>query len=277
MRSFHVAAALLVLSVPVPALAQLGGLDELFKRVTDISVFASRGLLHPAPQTLTTGQPGERKKSGLVGYGLELSFAIGEVTTVTHAGKVDTSRSLVEMTVTRKGGVADTTFKMTTKVDTTPALTKTLASFELGLGYSQLAGFRARDTTYDFRGALREFPSVAVYATFFPDAPISPYLGVKSGLVQLHNARLYDSSATGPVFPVDAQTIQAGIVAGLVAELGPVNFFLEPSYAYRRFASLDVKGEDALVPRRFPRELDFSGYVFSVGVLVGLGKQEERK
>lgn len=232
------------LALPSSALAQIGGLDQLFDRITDVSVFGSSSWLHPKPKVLTAGTPGEPVERGaLFGYGLELSFEVGKVQRVSGRRSRDTT---------------------------------SLVLFELALGYSQIAGFRAQDTTFDFRGALRELPSLSIYASWFPDRRVSFYTGIRSGFAELHNAQFYDSGEDGPVYPIEAQTIQAGLVAGIFAELFNLDFFVEPSYVYRKFPSLKVDTEDPItIPKRFPRELDFSGFVLSFGVQVPIGSKEK--
>lgn len=235
---------LLFAALPSPAAAQIGGLDQLFERITHVSLFGSMSWLHPEPKTLTAGSPGEPVERGaMFGYGVELSFEIGEIQRVSGRRRTDTT---------------------------------SLVLFELALGYSQIAGFRAQDTSFDFRGALRELPSLSVYASWLPDRKVSFYTGIRSGFAELHNAQFYDSGEDGPVYPIEAQTIQAGIVAGIFAELFNLDFFLEPSYIYRKFPSLKpVDTDDPVIPKRFPREFDFSGFVLSFGVQVPIGSQEK--
>jgi hypothetical protein len=234
---------LLLTALPASASAQIGGFDQLFDRITDISVFGTRSWLHPKPKTLTAGTPGESVKGGpLPGYGLELSFKVGEVERISGRRRADTT---------------------------------SLVLFELALGYSQISGFRAQDTTFDFRGALRELPSLTVYASWLPDRRVSFYTGIRSGFAELHNAQFYDSGDDGPVYPIEAQTIQAGLVAGIFAEVFNLDFLLEPSYVYRKFPSLKIDTEALVIPKRFPREFDFSGFVLSFGVQVPIGSKEE--
>ena len=139
--------------------------------------------------------------------------------------------------------------------------------FELGLGADYLTGFEAEEPTLDLRGSTRGLPILAAYAT----APIRwgtwrPYLGLNTGFLQLWNVKGYDPE--GRQFDVEGETFQLGVAAGLYHESG---FFLESSYRIRNFRSVEwglPDGVDA-VPEGWPRSLDVTALLFSVGYQFG--------
>lgn len=136
---------------------------------------------------------------------------------------------------------------------------------ELAIGYDQLSGIESRIEGLDMYGGLRSLPSFGVYVTFENPSAASPYLGLGSGLLQLQRFRAYDSD--GLEYEIDSDTFELALVGGISHDTG---VYAEFSYRLRRFDSLDWSfpgGNEALGPT-WPRSLNFSGFLMSVGVQV---------
>jgi hypothetical protein len=140
--------------------------------------------------------------------------------------------------------------------------------FEMGLGTNFIRGFASREPSMDLRGSLRTLPMISVYgsrAGLLGTPAITPYAGVNFGLSTLWNTRAYDD--TGAVYEMRGETFEYGVAAGFYLSGGPLpGLFMEGSYRQRRFASLDwgFPGPRVL-PANWPRELDMSGWLVSVG------------
>lgn len=145
-------------------------------------------------------------------------------------------------------------------------------TYELGLGASFLRGYRANEPSLDLRASLRALPTISLYAT--RDAlfgPLSAYLGGSFGLIELWNGQAYGPS--GQPWDVTARTFELGASAGVYVNRGPLTgLFVEGGYRSRDFHSVrwESRGDEAL-PLEWPRSLDFSGPVLSVGWQVQLG------
>jgi len=139
---------------------------------------------------------------------------------------------------------------------------------ELGLGTGFLRGFEATEPTLDLRGSLRSFPALTAYLSLPEEWGLGiaePYAGASFGLSALWNARGYD--AAGLEYEVEAETIEYGVSAGLYL-VRPSGLFIEGAYRWRRFESLDWEFPDAagsVLPAGWPRDLDLSGWVVSLG------------
>jgi hypothetical protein len=264
------------------ASAQADALAGLLSRVTAVNAYGIFGQFHPKPASLATRRTsGDAKREGLSGYGLEFSFQVADLYQERGEFKPDTTRKLTSLVVKKAAGssAADSTYTMEVEIGRDRKQDRRVGLVELALGYSQVSGFYSTNPSIDLRGSLRELPSLSLYVTVCPDNPLSPYFGLRSGLIQLHHTRLYDSTAaaTGPgaVYSVDAQAFQAGPVAGAALEIKSINLFAEGSYLFRNFPSLDIKAESNIVPSQFPRALNFSGYYFQAGIQIEIGKSEK--
>ncbi len=139
---------------------------------------------------------------------------------------------------------------------------------ELGLGTSFLRGFESTEPSLDLHGSLRSFPTLTAYLSL-PEAwglgIAEPYAGASFGLAMLWNGRGYD--AEGREYEVDAETIEYGVSAGLYL-IKPSGLFIEGAYRWRQFESLDWEfpdGAGSALPAGWPRDLDLSGWVVSLG------------
>lgn len=149
-------------------------------------------------------------------------------------------------------------------------------TYELGLGASYLRGYRATEPTLDLRATLRALPTVALYATrdsLF--GRVSAYAGGTFGLVELWNAQAYGPS--GQPWDVEARTFELGGSVGLYLNSGLLRgLFGEAGYRFREFHSVKWSSSaDEELPAAWPRSLDFSGPVASVGWQLQLGGGED--
>lgn len=140
---------------------------------------------------------------------------------------------------------------------------------ELALGTSYLQGFRAREETLDFRGAVRSFPTISIYTTYLRPMGLGraqPFIGVGFGLTELWNAQAYDRSGTR--YTLRGNTYDQGVAAGFLFNIGTISGpFLEASYRRRTFFSIEwgfPSGVDS-VPAGWPRELNLNTWLLSVG------------
>lgn len=142
---------------------------------------------------------------------------------------------------------------------------------ELALGYSQFAGIKADVPSYELAGTVREIPALAVYASFSGYMPvITPYVGVRTGIVDIQNFQAYDnlSSDTLKVYNAVPRALQIGTVAGFA--VGSPRFLLRVEAAYNRREFHSLQWSSATVPARFPRRLSFSGTTITTGLQVSL-------
>ena len=138
---------------------------------------------------------------------------------------------------------------------------------ELGLGTSFLRGFASNEPTLDLRGSVRTLPFVSVYVTrpnVLGSSFFQPYAGLTFGFSQLWNARAYDPD--GVQYKLDGEAFEVGAALGVYANVSSVSgFFLEASIRQRRFDSLDWSLAGPALPAGWPRELNVSAALVSVG------------
>jgi hypothetical protein len=260
----------LVASSASPALAQFEGFLE---KVTDINIFAS---------CWNTGGDLDRSNCpGRNGYGIEVLWNLGRFPT--SPGPVVQKPTQVDVRygqVARGQGGDSVTVLLDSTITyqvTTPATAADNAILlEVALGYSQFSGFGSEDSRYHLDGAVREIPSLTLYASFPNRIPVvTPYLGLRTGLIELRNAQLYDrvASDTVAVYSGTAQAFQLGLVAGGAVPslvIPRTQFTAEVAYHLRRFPSVQWAKDGARTPSYFPRSLDFSGFSFSLGAQISL-------
>jgi len=217
--------------LPDPALAQVGAIEGLLKRVTGVPLYGEVGML-TRPKQLTTSSYWPRrllgKQAGLRGSGVEFIFDVDTLAPKEEEDQI---------------------------------------SFEVALGYDHVAGFIARDRTLDLRGVIRELPRLSLYATLpFDFLTLNPYVRVSTGLVQLSNVQGYDTSNVQ--YAVDGTTYEVGVSIGLYRELGErVFFFTEAAYRNRKFDSLKWgTPSSGKVPAGWPRSLDMNSGMLSAGI-----------
>jgi hypothetical protein len=140
---------------------------------------------------------------------------------------------------------------------------------EFALGYGQLTGFGTGTPGYTLTGTVEELPAIVTYVAFRPDATVSPYIGLRTGITRLHEFRAYVGDDQ-QLHTATASTYLAGGSAGVAVGSDAVMLFVEGSLVYRRFPSVQWSGVGDQVPAVLPRTLPFTTAGVSVGVQVAL-------
>lgn len=255
------AATLLLALFPRPVAAQFGPVEAFLRNVTDVSLYGSTGRLLPQPYQLID--------EALYGYGVELLFQIGEVDRPIPGAEApprgDTARLVWKGVEIRSGGGrVDTVY--TYEVEPVPPPgppTRTIWTFEMGLGYGQVVGLGLRDPALEMHGSVRELPAASIYATY---DPTGTYGGLRSGYMKTQGLELVDEQ--GQVIPGSADAFLVGAALGQSLEVGAVAVFLETAYTIRYFPSVVWKTDT--LPDAAPRELRLNQLSFSAGIQVPL-------
>ncbi|HEX6368401.1 MAG TPA: hypothetical protein VF006_05680 [Longimicrobium sp.] len=150
-------------------------------------------------------------------------------------------------------------------------------SYELGLGASYLRGYRAVEPSLDLRASLRALPTVSLYTTWERE-PVSRYLGLGFGLIELWNAQAYGPS--GEPWDVAANAFEVVLSGGLYLEQSfAEGLFVEGGWRFRNFHSVrwTATDDDDELPAEWPRSLDFSGPFLSLGWQLQLDRDDDRE
>jgi hypothetical protein len=250
--------AAVLLCTPASAQAQMSIFDALARRFSGVSFFVNSGGVAPSsPQV---------RADRLTSFGIEVLVNIGEITRPT--GPVVRGDSAVlswtGMQVVRRADGVDTINTYAVRPGVSRQPTEAVWSLELGLGYGQTAGFESRDPSLDLKGAVRDLPSAALYASYVPTAT---YFGLRSGLMRLQALQVYDD--TGRSWGGEAESFMAGAAVGQVVDLLNLSFFAELGYSWRPFPSIRWTGPGP-VPPGIPREMSLHGWSVGVGVQFAL-------
>ena len=255
---------------PVALNAQ--GFESLVKNVSDINFFFScwntRGDVEQKDNCL----------KGQNGFGVQVSY---DVTRIRLAGTKTTApggwKLVRKEYSTSATGKRDSTLIYEEKPDEVTLSQYVLV--ELAVGWSQFSGFKSTDPSFELKGSVREVPSLSVYGSLSSDDTTSilnragPYVGIRSGLIQLQNVQLLRpiSADTVQVYGGSAQTFQLGLVAGLAVEvIDSVNLFIENAWQMRKFSSVQWSNGSNTIRPEFPTQLDFSGKTLTIGVQLTL-------
>lgn len=242
-----------------PAAAQLGAIESLAGRVSDLSFYATFG-------SVADGGALESRTFGVSSFGLEVLFEVGAIERVVEpAPPVDDSVVVrwTRMVIETRGRRADTTY--TYEVEPAPEpepVTERVWTFELGLGYGEISGYRAAGDGIDLRGVIRELPSISLYASY---EPLGFYGGFRSGFMRLQGLQLYVDD--GAPLSGDADSFLAGVLLGQAWEVLGLNVFLEGAWTIRDFPSI---AWDGVPPPEF-RSLDMTGWSVGTGVQFSVG------
>lgn len=251
------AITVIMLAAPKPAAGQLGAVEALLRNATDLSFYFNTGSLMPSSDDLDTGD------WGLAGFGVELLFEVGRVRARSTAATAtvaadDAARQWTEMRIVRKGERVDTTYIYDERV---------LWTFELGVGYGQVTGFRSRDAGLDLRGAVRDLPAVSLYANY---EPLGAYAGLRSGFMRTQGLQVFAEDGV-PVSGA-AESFLAGVTLGKSLAIGSMTLFLETAYWLRHFPSVQWS-TGAPLPPGTPRALTLSGWSIGTGIQFGVGSR----
>jgi hypothetical protein len=258
-RGIALAAAVLLL-IPMPAQAQIGIYDALARRFSDVSFFGNVGGLATRSEGITAGR--------LSSFGIEVLLEIGSVSRPVGPAPVrrdSVALNWTEMRVTRgDDGSVDTVYSYQVRRVTPVQRTEPVWTFELGLGYGQTTGFGTSVPGLDLRGAVRDLPTVTLYASY---EATSTYLGLRSGFMRLQSLQLYDADARS--FSGEAESFMAGVALGQSMDIGGITLFIEAGYAIRPFPSIRWTG--GALPAGAPRSLNLDSWTLGAGIQFGLG------
>ncbi|MEK9501599.1 hypothetical protein WI372_11465 [Gemmatimonadota bacterium DH-20] len=256
----HTAALVAVFALPVAASGQLGAIEGLASRVSDLGFYATFG-------TVGDGGPIESDAFGVASYGLEVLFEVGAIEREVGVREPSVDSVQIEwvgMVVERSGRRADTTwtYEVVPAPEPAPRM-ETLWTFELGLGYGEISGYRASEPGIDLRGVVRELPSISLYASY---APLGFYAGLRSGFMRLQGLQLYLDDDSSPITG-DADSFLAGVLVGQVVEVLGLDFFVEGAWTVRDFHSVEWSAP----PPASLRSIDLTGWSVGTGVQFSVG------
>lgn len=254
------AGALALLVTPGPLSGQIGIFDALARRFSEVSFFANRGGLHGASAGVSD--------DGLVNYGIEVFLQIGSIHGPAQpAPSQGDSVSLVwtGMEVRRGGSGVDTvhTYQVRPRPPRPPG--EPIWTLEVGIGYGQLTGFGLDDPDLDLRGAVRDLPSLSLYAVY---EPWDGYFGVRSGFMKTQGLQVFD--AEGRTFTGEAEGFLAGLALGRFVQVLDLSLFVEGAYTWRDFPSVRWSGAGP-VPGNAPRAMGLHGWSVGAGIQFGVG------
>jgi hypothetical protein len=251
-------AGLVLLAWPAEARGQIGIFDALARRFSDVSFYANTGGLVPSTP--------EVRADRLSAFGIEVLVNIGGISRPT--GPPVRGDSVVirwtGMQVVRSATGVDTvhTYEVRPGVVRQPA--EPIWSLELGLGYGQMAGFGSNIPGLDLKGAVRDLPTVSLYASY---VPTGTYVGLRSGFMRLQSLQVYHDD--GRSWSGEAESFLGGAALGQVFDLLDLSFFAEVGYAWRPFPSIRWTGGP--LPQNMPRELSLHSWTLGAGVQFALG------
>jgi hypothetical protein len=254
------AAAALLLIVPLPLQAQIGIYDSLARRFSDVSFFGNVGGLHPRSEGVTSDR--------LTSFGIEVLLEIGSVTRPVGPPPVRTDTvalNWTEMRVVTNADGVDTINTYEVRRVSAAMPTQVIWTFELGVGYGQTTGFGTDVPGLDLRGAVRDLPTVSLYASY---VQTGTYLGLRSGFMRLQSLQLYDDD--GGSYSGEAESFMAGAALGQAVDLFGISLFVEAGYAFRPFPSIRWTGGP--LPHGAPRSLDLDSWTLGAGLQFGLGQ-----
>lgn len=253
------------------ASAQLGFLDKVFEKVSDVNVSYQVGRSLKRNAVI-----GDR---GLQGIGFEVALSLGSfLETSPVASCAKPTYEFTPSTRERRG--RDTTYTDTaTRKDERPdsvkddprkkrAYDKNCDSqpsidAEVALGYSQISGFSGR--LVPLQGALEQLPAIGFYTVWNTGNGYSFYLGLRTGLAQLKGFQAFPSD-TGHL-TATGSTWQLGIAPGF--SFGKPGFhgvlFVEVEWMYRRFDDIQWTAVTGPVPATLRGPIHLSTVVLSVG------------
>ena len=281
MHTRIVSGVVLLLLAGRPVAAQIGVLDKVFSNVTDMNAHLLFGKLGGG-NTVLQGQP---SGPDLRGVGFEISLSVAQIILRKPVGacaarKAPPKYTLEEVTTTTPGegpdspraqrtySVGEGELKPTKECPDPPAI-----NVELALGYSQLSGFRGR--SLELRTSIEELPSLTTYFTLATRLPISPYLGLRTGLTQLKGMRFIGVDSLPPS-PGAGSTYHLGLAPGVVVGGDEWGIFAEFAWTYRRIPHIDWSAAKSRIPAELLGDVKLDTWAFAVGLQVGIGSSKDQ-
>jgi hypothetical protein len=251
--------AALLAVLPGTTHAQFGVYDALARRFSDVSFYMHTGGLAPRPASLGADR--------LSAYGIEVLLEIGTVSRPAGPPRPPADSvafTWTEMRVTTGTDGTDTVRTYTVRRAAAVQPTVPIWVFELGVGYGQITGFSSAVPGLEIRGAVRELPTVSLYAGYEPSGT---YFALRSGFIRFQGLQAWDSE--GRNFAGEAESFLAGAALGQALDLGGITIFAEAGYSLRPFPSIRWSG--AQVPPMVPRGLNLHGWTLGGGIQFSLG------
>lgn len=248
------------LAAPTPATAQLGAVETLARRVSDLGFFYSRG---GAP----TGPVLADSPLGLTSFGVELLFEVATLPSSEARERRAASPPTVQRVLRavevrqRSDGTSDTIYHydvVRSSQDYSPD--DMLWTLEVGIGYGQLQGIELRDPSLDLNAMIRTLPSITLYMSY---EPWGTYLGLRTGFLRTYALQVIDNAGT--VYPGNAEAFMMGGLVGYAFAVDPSYLFIEAGYTVRTFPSVEWSSQGPL-PTGVPREMDVSGWGLTAGI-----------
>jgi hypothetical protein len=259
-RSGWLLSLALLFLAPEPAYAQFGVFDALARRFSDVSFYGGLGGLLPESNQVVADR--------LWSFGIEALFEVGTVSRPAP-GPAPAAGDSVELRwtgreVTRRGSGADTvdTYEVREVVRSVPRIA--IWTFEVGVGYGQVAGLDSPVEGLTLKGSVRELPALSLYATY---EPVGTYFGLRSGFMRFQGLQSIDTD--GVSYAGDAESFLAGAAVGQSFEVMDLFLFVEGAYTFRFFPSVSWGG--GVPPAGTPREISLSGWSVATGVQFGVG------
>ena len=253
---------LCALLMPSPARAQLGAIEAFARRVSDLSFYFATGGLAGSQSAL------ERKAGGVTAFGVGILFEVTEIDrpvpgAATPSQPDSVRRVWTTMEVTHSADGVDTVYTYEVERLPTPvAPTEAVWVVEMGLGYGQLQGYELEDPSLDMNVAVRDLPSVTLYASY---EPWGNYFGLRTGFMRTQALQVIDQVGEG--FTGDADAFLFGGLVGYAFAFENLWAFIETAYTLRKFPSVEWRGS-APFPPGLPRELNMSAWSVSAGIQV---------
>jgi hypothetical protein len=249
-------------ALPTGAEAQLGPIDALARRVSDLSFYYSRGGLAGGSSGLSDDA------FGMTSFGVELLFEVAEIpSSAARRRRSDaepTTRQVLRSVDIHRGsdGRVDTVYHYEVVRSGPPSYgaDDILWTLEVGIGYGQVQGLELEDPGLDLNATIRTLPSLTLYLSY---EPWGTYLGMRTGFLRTHALQVIDGD--GSVFSGDGEAFMMGGLVGYAFALDPTYLFVESGYTVRDFPSVEWSGQ-APLPAGTPRQLDASGWFVSAGI-----------
>jgi hypothetical protein len=256
-----VVAAAATAALPSTAAAQLGPIEALANRVSDLSFYygtgglTSDGALAPNPWGVRT-------------FGLELLFEVAQIPTAeARRRRAETPRPpvwvLERVEVRQVEGREDTVRHYgVQRVPPAPlSPDEILWTLEVGIGYGQTEGLSLRDPELELNATIRNLPALTLYLSH---EPTGGYMGVKTGFMRSDALQVVDPG--GQVFRGRGEAFLLGGLLGYAFPLRPAFLFVEGGYTLRAFPSVEWTHAPGPLPPGLPRTLDASGWTVAGGI-----------
>lgn len=265
-RPVLVAAALL--AAPVPAAAQLGAIEAFARRVSDLSFYFTTAGVAAGSTAL------QEDAFGVTAFGVELLFEVAEITDPVPGARAPQPADSVrrvwrEMRVVHTPAGVDTIYTYDIeRIPPPPPPRETIWVLEMGLGYGQFQGYELADPGLDMNVAVRDLPSVSLYASY---EPWGNYFGLRTGFMRTQALQVQNEEDA--TFTGEADAFLFGGLAGYAFAFEDLWIFVESGYTIRRFPSVRWSGQfgGPQPGPELPRVLDVSGWFLSTGIQFPFG------